>query len=50
MQDILSTEAGSVGLNLQNAAFVINIDLPWNPAILEQRIRRVHRMGQKNPV
>ncbi|MCK4993787.1 MAG: DEAD/DEAH box helicase [Candidatus Omnitrophica bacterium] len=46
----LSTEAGSVGLNLQNAAFVINIDLPWNPAILEQRISRVHRMGQKNPV
>ena len=46
----LSTEAGSVGLNLQNAAFVINIDLPWNPAVLEQRISRVHRMGQKNPV
>ena len=46
----LSTEAGSVGLNLQNAAFIINIDLPWNPAILEQRISRVHRIGQKNPV
>ncbi|MEZ6074665.1 MAG: helicase-related protein [Pirellulaceae bacterium] len=29
---------------------VINVDLPWNPAVLEQRIARAHRMGQKNPV
>jgi superfamily II DNA/RNA helicase len=29
---------------------VINVDLPWNPAVLEQRISRVHRMGQKRPV
>lgn len=46
----LSTEAGGVGLNLQQASFVINMDLPWNPAVLEQRIGRVHRMGQKNVV
>lgn len=46
----LSTEAGGVGLNLQNAAFVVNMDLPWNPAVLEQRIGRVHRLGQKQPV
>lgn len=46
----LSTEAGGVGLNLQQASFVINMDLPWNPAVLEQRIGRVHRMGQKNMV
>ncbi len=46
----LSTDAGGVGLNLQTAATVINMDLPWNPAILEQRIGRVHRMGQRNPV
>jgi len=46
----LSTEAGGVGLNLQSASFVINMDLPWNPAVLEQRIGRAHRMGQKNVV
>ena len=44
------TNAGSTGLNLQSANVVINCDLPWNPAILEQRIARAHRMGQKNPV
>jgi superfamily II DNA/RNA helicase len=37
-------------LNLQAADTVINVDLPWNPAVLEQRISRVHRMGQKRPV
>lgn len=46
----LSTEAGGVGMNLQNASVVINMDLPWNPAVLEQRIGRVHRLGQKRPV
>ena len=46
----LTTNAGSTGLNLQAANTVINIDLPWNPAVLEQRIARAHRMGQKNPV
>jgi superfamily II DNA/RNA helicase len=44
------TNAGSTGLNLQAANTVINVDLPWNPAVLEQRIGRAHRMGQKNPV
>lgn len=46
----LSTDAGGVGLNLQNASLVINLDVPWNPAVLEQRIARVWRMGQKNAV
>ena len=46
----LSTDAGSTGLNLQHASTLINMDLPWNPAILEQRIARIHRMGQKRPV
>jgi len=46
----ITTNAGSTGLNLQTANTVINVDLPWNPAILEQRIARAHRMGQKNPV
>ncbi len=46
----LSTDAGGVGLNLQFAHVVVNMDLPWNPAILEQRIGRVHRIGQKQPV
>lgn len=46
----LSTDAGGVGLNLQSASAVINFEPPWNPARLEQRIGRVHRMGQANPV
>ncbi|MGD0919602.1 MAG: DEAD/DEAH box helicase [Thermodesulfobacteriota bacterium] len=46
----VTTNAGSLGLNLQAANTVINVDLPWNPAVLEQRISRVHRMGQKRPV
>jgi superfamily II DNA/RNA helicase len=46
----LTTNAGSVGLNLQAANTIVNVDLPWNPAILEQRIARAHRMGQKRPV
>jgi SNF2 family DNA or RNA helicase len=46
----ITTNAGSTGLNLQAGNTVINVDLPWNPAILEQRISRVHRMGQKRPI
>ncbi len=46
----LSTDAGGVGLNLQAASMVINVDLPWNPAVLDQRIARAHRHGQRNPV
>lgn len=46
----LTTNAGSTGLNLQAANTVINVDLPWNPAVLEQRIARAHRMGQRQPV
>jgi hypothetical protein len=47
----LSTDAGGVGLNLQDAAaLIVNMDLPWNPAVLEQRIGRVYRLGQKRRV
>lgn len=46
----LSTDAGGVGLNLQSGSVLINIDIPWNPAVLEQRIARIHRMGQVKPV
>jgi SNF2 family DNA or RNA helicase len=46
----LSTDAGGVGLNLQAASAVVNFELPWNPARLEQRIGRVHRLGQSRPV
>ena len=46
----LSTDAGGTGLNLQHASTLVNMDLPWNPAILEQRIARIHRMGQARPV
>lgn len=46
----LSTDAGGTGLNLQAADTVINLEVPWNPAVLEQRVARVHRMGQHRPV
>jgi superfamily II DNA or RNA helicase len=46
----LTTNAGSTGLNLQAANTVINVELPWNPAVLEQRIARAHRMGQTQMV
>jgi SNF2 family DNA or RNA helicase len=46
----LSTDAGGTGLNLQAADTVINLEVPWNPAVLEQRIARVHRLGQHRPV
>ena len=46
----LSTDSGGVGLNLQNASVVINCDLPWNPAKLEQRIARAWRKNQARPV
>ncbi len=46
----LSTDSGSTGLNLQNASVVVNCDLPWNPARLEQRIARAWRKHQTKPV
>ncbi|MBL8796119.1 MAG: DEAD/DEAH box helicase, partial [Planctomycetia bacterium] len=46
----LSTDAGGTGLNLQSADTVINLEVPWNPAVREQRIARVHRLGQHRPV
>jgi len=49
-QVFLSTDAGGVGLNLQAASHVVNLDLPWNPAALAQRIARVHRLGQREAV
>ncbi len=46
-----ATDAGSVGLNLQRAASCcVNLELPWNPAVLEQRIGRIYRLGQPDPV
>lgn len=47
---LASTDAGQYGLNLQAADVVINYDLPWNPARLQQRIARIHRIGQMNKV
>ncbi|MGH7077083.1 MAG: DEAD/DEAH box helicase [Acetobacteraceae bacterium] len=46
----LSTDCGSVGLNLQVASGVVNLDLPWNPAKLEQRIARAWRKNQMRAV
>jgi SNF2 family DNA or RNA helicase len=47
---LLSTGAGGEGRNLQFADTVINFDLPWNPMRLEQRVGRVHRIGQERDV
>jgi SNF2-related domain/Helicase conserved C-terminal domain len=48
---LFATDAGGVGLNLQHAAdSCINLELPWNPAVLEQRIARIWRLGQKNRI
>jgi superfamily II DNA or RNA helicase len=45
------SDAGGVGLNLQRAASCcVNLELPWNPAVLEQRIGRIHRLGQTMPI
>ena len=46
----LSTDAGCTGLNLQAASIIINLDLPWNPAVLEQRIGRIYRIGQQRNI
>ncbi len=45
---IVSTEAGSEGVNLQTANVLINFDLPWNPMIVEQRIGRIQRLGSNH--
>ncbi|NUM80199.1 DEAD/DEAH box helicase [bacterium] len=47
---LISTQAGGEGLNLQFCNQVINYDLPWNPMRVEQRIGRVHRLGQEKEV
>lgn len=50
IQVFISTDAGGVGLNLQSASVLVNLDMPWNPAVLDQRIARVHRLGQGQKV
>ncbi|WP_109690931.1 DEAD/DEAH box helicase [Tumebacillus permanentifrigoris] len=49
-QVLVATEAGGEGINLQFCNQLINFDLPWNPMRLEQRIGRVHRLGQQRDV
>jgi SNF2 family DNA or RNA helicase len=49
-QVLVATEAGGEGINLQFCSHMINFDLPWNPMRVEQRIGRVHRLGQKDDV
>jgi len=49
-QIFISTDAGGTGLNLQCASVLVNLDIPWNPAVLDQRVARVHRLGQKQKV
>ncbi len=49
-QILVSTESGGEGLNFQFCNQVVNFDLPWNPMRLEQRIGRVHRLGQARDV
>ncbi|MGZ9585994.1 DEAD/DEAH box helicase [Paenibacillus marinisediminis] len=49
-QVMIATEAGGEGINLQFCHHMINFDLPWNPMRVEQRIGRVHRLGQTQDV
>ncbi|GIM44576.1 putative ATP-dependent helicase YqhH [Collibacillus ludicampi] len=49
-QVLVATEAGGEGINLQFCNQIINFDLPWNPMRVEQRIGRVHRLGQTRDV
>ncbi|OCA91089.1 ATP-dependent helicase [Bacillus sp. FJAT-27225] len=49
-QVLIATEAGGEGINLQFCSHIINFDLPWNPMRLEQRIGRIHRLGQEKDV
>ncbi|WP_243386356.1 DEAD/DEAH box helicase [Bacillus kexueae] len=49
-QVLIATEAGGEGINLQFCHHIINYDLPWNPMRLEQRIGRIHRLGQEKDV
>lgn len=49
-QVLIATEAGGEGINLQFCHHIINFDLPWNPMRLEQRIGRIHRLGQEKDV
>jgi hypothetical protein len=47
---LLSSEVGSEGLDMQFCNSMVNYDLPWNPMVVEQRIGRIDRFGQKSPV
>ncbi|WP_235788551.1 DEAD/DEAH box helicase [Salipaludibacillus sp. CUR1] len=49
-QVLIATEAGGEGINLQFCHRIINYDLPWNPMRIEQRIGRLHRLGQEKDV
>lgn len=49
-QILISTEAGGEGRNLQFCNCIINFDLPWNPMAIEQRIGRIHRVGQTRDI
>ena len=49
IQILLSSEVGSEGLDMQFCSCLVNYDLPWNPMVVEQRIGRIDRFGQKSP-
>jgi len=47
---LLSSEVGGEGIDLQKACVIVNYDLPWNPMVVEQRIGRLDRLGQRAPI
>src|SRR5207237_8593548 len=47
-QYLLATDAAGEGINLQFCWLMVNYDIPWNPARLEQRMGRIHRYGQEH--
>ena len=44
---LIATDAAGEGINLQRAHLMVNYDLPWNPNRIEQRLGRIHRIGQQ---
>jgi superfamily II DNA or RNA helicase len=47
---LVATDVGGEGQNLQFCSLLVNFDIPWNPMLIEQRIGRLHRMGQRDEV
>ncbi len=50
IQVMVATDAAGIGLNLRPATVIINMDLPWNPGVLDQRVACIHNIGQQQKI